>query len=72
MLLLILFFQGRHRWTIDNFVRRASCTEVGDRFGHSRIFILLALFKKSLQGHKGLKDNCLSMLKLLFIFDKYN
>ena len=22
--------KGRHRWTIDNFVRRASCTEVGD------------------------------------------
>ena len=22
--------KGRHRWTIDNFLRRASCTEVGD------------------------------------------
>ena len=28
--LILLKVKGRHRWTIDNFLRRASCTEVGD------------------------------------------
>merc|ERR1719195_2349690 len=42
--------KGRHRWTIDNFVRRASCTEVGDSICSTVFYIPIKAYSGEVQN----------------------
>jgi len=42
--------KGRHRWTIDNFVRRASCTEVGDSLCSPVFYIPILAYSGEVQN----------------------